>query len=221
MDNIKKLLNQQIEIEITGKTFFQGLLIDIGNDILVLYDGEKFYYIPLLHVHRIQLDNQTDQEINQPEELLLMQEDESISYRTVLQNAKGVFSEIYVTGDWSLHGYVTNVLSDYFVFYSPVYKTMLMSLHHLKWLTPYHKNITPYTLSKEALPVNPSSIPLRRFLEDELKRFEGKLVVFDIGENPLKIGLLKKIENKFIELVTANGETHYFTLNHIKSIHVP
>jgi hypothetical protein len=102
-----------------------------------------------------------------------------------------------------------------------VYKLLLIPLEHLKWLTPYKHSTTPYTLCNEKLPVNPSNFPLIRYFKEQLKKTEGNLVVFDTGSAPSKIGLLKKVEDNFIELANANGETVYLKLNHIKSVHFP
>ncbi|WP_028402983.1 hypothetical protein [Ectobacillus panaciterrae] len=219
--SITTLRGKQVDVEISGKNLFQGILIESGKGIIVLFDGERFVYIPFVHVHRINLSPTINDDISNPSEGSLAEDTESISYRTILNNAKGRFTEIYVTGDISLHGYITSVRSDYFAFYSPVYKTMLISLHHLKWLVPYNLKTIPYTLSNQKLPVIPSSIPLLRSLEEQLKKWEGELVVFDIGKMSTKIGLLKKISDGIIELAVASGESVYLKLSHIKCVHLP
>ncbi len=221
MNNIMTLLGKQIEVKISGEDFFEGLLIDFGQDILVLFNGRQFLYIPLLHVHSIKLSDKKNQIIDSPTEQSFTGEIESISYRKALINAKGMFIEIYATGNISFHGYILNILNDYLIFYSPVYKIIFIPLNHVKWLTPYNHNITPYTLDNKALPVKPSNISFSRTLEEQLKKLEGELVVFDGGKDPMKVGLLKEIENNLIELVIANGETVFLKQNHIKSVHLP
>ncbi|WP_129729918.1 DUF2642 domain-containing protein [Ectobacillus funiculus] len=219
--SITALCGKQVDVIISANAFFQGILIETGKDILVLFDGQRFVYIPLLHVHRVNLSPVINDELSNPTEISLAKDVEAISYRTILTNAKGLFTEIYVTGNISLHGYVMSVRSDYFAFYSPVYKTMLISLQHLKWLIPYNLKTPPYTLSTEKLPVIPAAAPLLRSFEEQVKKWEGELVVFDIGEDPAKIGLVKKVRDSIIELVIAGGETVYLKLSHIKSAHVP
>jgi hypothetical protein len=224
MTGIKNFLGKEVELEVSGKTYFSGILIDLGLDILVLFNGLQYLYIPLMHLHNIK-----EREIKVNEEVIdrptdkmpLLNEQESISYRKILTNAKGQFLEIFVTGNRSIHGYITSVLNDYIVFYSPVYKTIFISMQHLKWLIPYSSKLTPYTLSNKELPVVPSNIPLLRSLEEQLKKYEGHLLVFDLGDNPSKVGLVKGISNNIVELVTASGQTVYWKLIHLKTVHFP
>lgn len=221
MSDIRSLLGEQVYVKLSGEIAFEGILTDIGQDIIVVYNGLKYYYIPWLHVHRIHQNDNIRDRIENPIEPSIVEDIDSISYRKILTNAKGIFSEIYVTGNLTFHGYITNVLNDYIVFYSPVFKMMYISLSHLKWLTPYNHKVNPYTLKNENLPVSPSNVPLLRSFEAQIKREVGKLVIFDGGIDPMKIGLLNKIENNLIELAVANGETAYLRLNHIKSYHLP
>jgi hypothetical protein len=222
MNNLKSLVGKQVKLDISGKTTIQGLLVDLGLDIIVIYNGKEYLYIPHLHIQNIKLDLEPSTELEGTiPEIPLNDEEQMISYRKTLMNAKGRFVEIYVTGNKSIHGYITNILNDYFVFYSPVYKTMFISLNHLKWLTPYRTNITPYTLGNEVLPVKPTNISLQRSLEEQLKKMEGNLVVFDLGDHPMKIGLMKQVQNNIVELVTAIGESVYWKVIHLKTIHFP
>ena len=180
----------------SGKIFFQGKLIENVKDVLVLFDGQRYVYIPLTHVHRINQSSIINDDLDNPSETSLADDVASVSYRTILANAKGRFTEIFVTGNISLHGYIFQVRSDYFAFYSPVYKTMLISLQHLKWLIPYNLKNLPYSLKNEKLPVSPYNSPLLPSLQEQLKKWEGGLVVFDMGEDQMKIGLLKSVRNR-------------------------
>lgn len=221
LSGMKTFLGQEVEIEISGKTIFSGILIDIGLDILVIFDGKKFLYIPLMHLHNMKEKTEREIFFEPPSLKPIQMEADSISYRKTLNNAKGQFLEILVTGNRSIHGYITSVLNDYIAFYSPIYKTMFISMHHLKWLTPYQKQTTPYKLSNENLPVVPSSIPLARSYEDQLQKSVGKLVVFDMGDQPDKVGVVHAIANNIVQLITANGVPVYWKLTHLKTIHIP
>lgn len=221
MDQLKTLLGKQVRVEVSGGTIVQGVLVDVGADIVVVYTGKEYLYIPYLHIHHIKLHVDPANQITSPFPEIPLQEETNISYRKTLVNAKGRFVEIYVIGNKTIHGYITSVLNDYFVFYSPVYKTMFISLQHLKWLIPYQKSITPYTLGNDLLPVQPTTLALQRSLEEQLKKTEGQLVIFDIGDHPMKIGLLKQVQNNMVELVTANGESVYWKIHHLKIVHFP
>ncbi len=221
----KKLIGEEVKVEISGNTTFSGILIDIGLDVLVIYNGSRYLYIPLIHMHNIK-DKKgefaAEEATEKPHGTMPFQtENEVISYRKILLNAKGQFVEIFITGNKSLHGYITNVLNDYFVFYSPVFKTTFISMQHLKWLTPYTTDLTPYTLSTALLPVMPSTRPLSRTFEEQIKKFVGQLLVFDMGDHANKVGLLSDIADNFVELVNAEGHSAYWKISHLKTANTP
>jgi hypothetical protein len=222
MNELKNLLDKEVLVEITGKTYFTGILVDIGLDIMVIYNGQQFLYIPIMHMHNIKLNLEPEITSDVPGETPIQKSiDSGLSYRKILNNAKGRFLEIFVTGNRSIHGYITSVTNDYIAFYSPVYKTVLISMQHLKWFTPYSSQLTPYTLSNESLPVVPSMIPLARSFDEQLQKYKGKLVVFDLGDDPNKVGLLKEINNNIIHLINATGESIFWKQYHLKTVHLP
>lgn len=190
----------------------------MGSDLLVIFNGINFIYIPLIHVQSISADREEDVDYGQSDENPIDQAN-TLSLRSILSNAKGLFSELQVIGNQSIHGYVTHILNDYFVFYSPVYKTMFIPINHLKWLIPYNSSQTPYALENDMLPVNPSKISLSRTFELQLQKLVGNIVVFDLGANQERIGQLKGINRNFVELITAKGETVFSHIQHIKSVH--
>ncbi|WP_174523443.1 DUF2642 domain-containing protein [Neobacillus drentensis] len=212
-----------IEVEISGGVIHKGILTDAGLDIIVLYDGrtDSYLYIPFVHVQRIKetiLDEEYTSYTTPSEQPI---ETDVISFRKSLTIAKGLFVKVNVTGNKYIHGYITNIMNDYFVFHSPVYKTMFISMNHVKWLIPYPPNTIPYSLNKENLPLGPISAPLARSFDEQLKRLENQLVIIDGGENTEKIGLLQKIRNNKMILITAEGETVCRNLEHIKTIQLP
>jgi hypothetical protein len=210
------LINKQITLKVTGGSF-EGVLTDVGNDILVLYDGEKFYYIPLLHVNKIKHCDEENQNNTPPTKFLNDRSEKQISLRNMLINAIGIHTEIRVVGKKSLHGIITNVLSDYVVFYSPIYKYIYIPLSHLKWLTLIEQNLPPFNVQDSPAAIS----PLSRSFEEQLKKFEGKIVVFDMGEDKDKLGLLTKVDGTIIQLINADCNKLYLKLNHIKSIYIP
>jgi hypothetical protein len=224
MNVLYQFINKQVEVEISGNYHnFTGKLIDLGLDLLVLLHEQRFYYIPLVHVQNLKVSlqsNDVDEIANLPEKPIEYQTS-SLSYRKILNHAKGRFVEIYVAGNKSIHGYLTSIMNDYFLFYSPVYKAMFVSMNHLKWLIPYRPDLTPYSLSNQFLPVNPVNIALSRTFEEQCKKLVGNLVIFDLGDNPNKIGFLQKADNQIIELVNAKGDKVCWNLHHLKTVYIP
>ncbi|MEH7332554.1 DUF2642 domain-containing protein [Neobacillus drentensis] len=218
------LIGKNIEVEISGGNFHKGTLLDSGSDMIVLYDNKKhfFLYIPFIHVQRLKetmLNEEEENSYQTPSEKPI--EMDVISFRKALNFAKGLFVQVYVTGNKSIHGYLTSIMNDYFVFHSPVYKKMFISMNHVKWLIPYPPNTTPYSLSRENLQQMSKTTPLARSLDEQLKKFENQLVIIDGGEHTEKIGLLQKIRNNKIILITADGEKVFRNLEHIKTIQLP
>jgi len=217
------LIGKNIEVEISRDIFLRGTLLDSGLDIIVMYDDKDkhFLYVPFVHVQTLKETNLDDEgfEYHPPSERPI--ETEVISFRKVLMIAKGLFVQVYVTGNKSIHGYLTSIMNDYFVFHSPVYKTMFIAMKHVKWLIPYPPNATPYSLNNENLPLKPISIPLARSFDEQLKKFENQLVIIDGGENPDQIGLLQKVRNNKVALITAEREMVYRNIEHIKTIQLP
>ncbi|MGG1677040.1 DUF2642 domain-containing protein [Neobacillus sp. NRS-1170] len=218
------LIGKNIEVEISGGNFHKGTLLDSGLDMIVLYDNKNhsFLYIPFIHVQRLKetMLNEDEEDTYQPPSEKPIEMD-VISFRKALNFAKGLFVQVYITGNKSIHGYLTSIMNDYFVFHSPVYKKMFISMNHVKWLIPYPPNTTPYSLTSENLQQMSKATPLARSLNEQLKKFENQLVIIDGGEHTEKIGLLQKIRNNKITLITADGERVYRNLEHIKTIQLP
>ncbi len=50
MNELNKNIGENIYIKLIGEKRFKGVLIDVGNDIVVLYNGQDYVYISLYHV---------------------------------------------------------------------------------------------------------------------------------------------------------------------------
>ncbi|TCP59180.1 hypothetical protein EV586_101396 [Tumebacillus sp. BK434] len=222
MNRFRAYLGSQVQVEISGGKRLSGTLAEVGGDLLVLLIGDRYTYIPFVHVQKLKAcltcgEAYASTELARPVHV----EAASLSYRNLLMHVRGQFVEIYVSGKENVHGYLTSVMNNYFVFYSPVYKTIYISLEHLKWLIPYPPNLTPYSLAQSLLPVNPNPLPLARSFDEQCKKLVGQLVVFDFGDKEDKIGLLKQVEHSRIELINAGGESCHLNLQHLKAVHLP
>jgi hypothetical protein len=220
---LKDHVGNYIKLELSGNKPISGILIDIGSDLWVIYNGYDYLYIPAVHIQNWKFPKK--EEID---EIITLSDDQSpifnpneeISLRKTLTAAKGIFTEIFVTSKQAIHGYIISIMNNYFVFYSPIYKTMFISLNHLKWLIPYTNNQRPYGLSNANLPVNPSNITFARSFEVQIEKLIGTLIVFNIGENDHYMGKVMGIKNNFVELLTAKGDPVYLNLQHIKTVHM-
>jgi hypothetical protein len=223
MNNLHPLVGKPVEVEISGKMLpIKGNLIEFGSDILVVYNGADFFYIPSIHVQHIKLALKADFESTDLTGAPLQNQSDSIEYRKMLVNATGMFVELYVIGKHSIHGYLTSVMDDFLVFNSPIFHTVLISLNHIKYLIPYNSDAIPYLLKKEHFFLaSPFNSLVANMLDQQLKKLEGEIIVLDLGENPNKIGLLKSFEDQTLQLVTANGTTVYTHMGHVKTIHLP
>lgn len=221
MSELSSLIGQKIELVVSGRPQMDiGILVDVGDDILVYTARRRYFYVPLKHLHYARAavhDMMTmETEVENPIE---HRQGESISYRKTLLNARGSFIEIEVAGNYSLSGYITSIMNDYFVFYSSVFHTVYVSLDHLKAIIPYPADVTPYSAENVHLTVKPSPLTLSRVFEQQLKKLEGSMVILDLGGMPDKVGLLQSVEQGFLTLVTAAGELIVWNVNHIKSAH--
>lgn len=216
------LIGKKIEVELSGGIFHKGILLDSGLDIIVVYDNYSFLYIPFNHIQKLKETSfENDDFSNSPPSETPIETD-VISFRKALTVAKGMFVQIYVTGKKAIHGTLGSIMNDYIVFHSPVYKTMYIPLDHIKWLIPYSADKTPYSLEKDSPSLVPQlSSAIARSFTEQLKRMENQLVIIDGGEHSEKIGVLKKIRNNKISLISAEGECIYRNVEHIKTINLP
>ncbi|OAT79558.1 DUF2642 domain-containing protein [Bacillus sp. MKU004] len=214
-------IGKAVTVELTGKKEVSGYLIDVGSEVLIIFNGEDYIYVSSIHIRSLRVVSIDELDIAEPTTGPQLDQEDELALRKILTSAKGVFIEIYLTGNQSIHGYITSIMNNYFTFYSPVYKTMYISLHHLKWLTPYSGSHSPYALGKDKLPVNPGQLSLARTYEIQLGKLTGNLVVFNLGLQAESIGKIEKIENSIIQLITAKGSSVYLNLQHIQSVHQP
>lgn len=207
---------KMIEVELSSKKQISGKLIECGSDILVVVTGPSYVYLPQRHIHVIKRCEENEYEIIQSEPTPIKQTNDVLTLMAVLNNAKGIFVEVDISGIGEVFGYITNVMSDYFVFYSPALNQLFIPIHHLKSITPY-LNKTPYDL-----PLTSINFPVNQSLADsftkQVKQLQGELVQFDGGRSAHKMGVLNHVENDLAELIIGNGQNLYLNISHIKSV---
>ena len=219
---IQNLNKETVELEISGKKWLEGIIVDSGSDMIVLYNGYDYYYIPNNHIHEVKTNVYNENSIIMPTEtpdIVLNNSNDDLTLEKVLSHAVGIYCEIYVNGNQALHGYISNIMDDYFVFQSPIYKTIYIKIEHLKWLIPYSDNQSPYKLSDNDFPIQTFNETLSNTFEKQIETLKSKLVVFNQGEKANHIGRMNNIKGHIVELQTARENSIYLNLHHLKSMY--
>lgn len=219
---IQSLVQEVIRVEVSGKKIMNGTLIDVGSDMIVLFNEGDFVYISLDHVRNFGVDRDNENVVQAPTELPSIVAEESkedLSFEEVLTQAKGRLVEIYVTGNQSLHGTIIGIMKNYLVFQSPVYKTMYISLAHIKWLIPYPQSHKLYGLENDSVTTPPNNETFARTLEVQVEKFKNKIVVLNVGDPKSYIGKINNVEEQIVEFQSARTSSVYLNLQHIKTIH--
>ncbi|NYF24936.1 DUF2642 domain-containing protein [Sporosarcina sp. JAI121] len=219
---IQSLINEVVQIEVSGKKQLKGTVIDLGSDMIVLFNGIDFVYIPLVHIQNFAVDRDNEDDLKAPMEfpsIISDENNEDLTFGEVLLKAKGKYVEIYVTGGHTLHGCISSIMSDYLVFDSPIYKTMYIALSHLKWLIPYSQNEKPYGLDDRKTTIQSDQELLPNTFEVQVEKLASEIVVFNIDGNKSFIGKLNNIEGQIVEIQTARKNSIYVNLQHIKTLH--
>ncbi|MFJ7951395.1 DUF2642 domain-containing protein [Lysinibacillus sp. NPDC096418] len=219
---VQNLNKETVRLDISGKKVLKGIIVDSGIDMIVLYNGYDYYYIPNSHIHELKMDDYEEDSIVIPTkkpDIVLNNNKDDLTLEKVLTRAMGIYCEIYVTGNQALHGYISNIMDDYFVFQSPLYKTIYIKIEHLKWLIPYNDHQFPYKLSAAEFPVQPFNESLSKTFETQIDSLKGKLVIFNQGEKSNYIGRMNNVKGQIVELQTARTSPIFLNLLHLKTVY--
>ena len=92
---IQALVQEVVRFEITGKKMVSGTLIDVGSDMVVLFNGMDFMYIPLDHIRNFETDRENENNVQAPTELpsiVAVDNQDELSFEKVLELRKGDLS---------------------------------------------------------------------------------------------------------------------------------
>lgn len=224
--NVKNIFEQvkkeTVKVHLAGKIFVKGSIIELSEEILILYDGNDFMYISMEHIENVSVV-QDEEEIQQPTTFpstIKKEADSDYTLVQVLKQAKGMYTEVYVTNKHSLHGTITAVMDDYIVFYSPISKTIYIPFKHLKWIIPYSEHQRPYQLSDGELDGTAFNETYENLFALQVEKMKNKLVVFNLGEKSYFIGKLMNVHGKIIKLQTARRNATFINMQHIKTMHI-
>lgn len=226
MVKLKKLIQQSekefAKIEVSGGKFLRGSIIDFSTEIIVLFNGHDYLYIPVIHVKNLTFSNNDEDSVSKPTNPpgINSKSTETLTLKTILSRAQGMYVELYVTGKVPLQGYISNIMNDYIIFESPIYKTMYISLNHIKWLIPYISDQKPYGLTKEDFPIDQYSVELPQNLDNLVKKIKDELVIINLGEKSYQIGKLVDFSGNFVEILTTRSVPYYINIQHIQSLSI-
>lgn len=211
---MKRLKHQEVEVALSGAGMMKGWLADLGPDVMLLHADNHHVYIPLIHVESLKAAEGRSvggDGIERPEA-------DALTFRKTLYQAKGLYAELGISNHRPLHGYMASVMNDFCVFHSPIHKTVVLSLRHLKYWKPYNSGEVPYGLEPEQLPLIPPSHSFARSFEQQLNKMVGKLVVLDLGERADRIGVLRRLDHYLLEVIRADGKSVFVHLDQVKAI---
>lgn len=220
---IQGFVNEVIHLEIAGNQVISGRLIDVEPEVIVLFNGADFVYVALDHVQKFKGKQKDDTEIEIPDNFPIMVNEqviETTSLRETLLQAKDKFTEIYVCGSRSVHGVVTKVMKDYVVFESPVYKTMFLSLDHIKWLIPFKQDEEIFGEDTTSFLVKSANEQLQDTLKEQFESWTNRIVVVNTEGPKSQIGKVIAVEPRMIELQGVKNQSIYANLQHIKTVHL-
>jgi len=211
-----------VEIELSGKKFLKGILIDKSSEIVVLFDGSKFIYISVEHIQQLIFNGNNEDNLQAPldsQSVFVRKNNVDLTLAHILSQARSMYIEIYVVGNQSLHGTISTILNDYFVFHSPIYKTMLIPVQHLKWLIPHTQEQLPYGLAEADFLKQSTNQSFLPDFKNQIAKMKNELVVINLGEKSNHIGKINSLQERMIELQTANINPTLLNVQHIKTIH--
>jgi ferredoxin-fold anticodon binding domain-containing protein len=217
MNSLSSYTGKIIEVELSSKKNITGKLIEVGSNIIVLFNGNHFVYLPVQHILCLKKGQSAESDFLSNEVSPIFKDGNQLSFRKVLTNAVGIFVEILISGGHVVYGYIKDIQDDYIVCHSPAFNIMIIPIVHVKWLIPY-LNQTPYQINAEQQPV-PSEGSFAQTFKEQLKVCIGKMVIFDVGKDPQKVGLLTNVEDNLVELITGTGQILHFNIEHLKSLH--
>ncbi|AZN42683.1 hypothetical protein [Paenibacillus albus] len=219
MNELRSYINDKACIEVTGNRTVVGKLIDAGIDLLVMFDGQRYVYLPLSHVHSVKKTQKSEDDQYDVNAIPQVVQVEKITVAKVLKEATGLFVEIFVSGNKPDHGYLRSVKKDYLILHSPIYNTIYIALDHLKWLIPYPVNHVPFAKSDSKL--MPTAITTATTFDELLNTEVGNLVCIDFGSPSERIGVISDVNNGIINFVDVEGSNTLILSRHIKTIYVP
>lgn len=219
MISIKDFIGESVNLELLGKKELSGILIEYGKDVLVLFNQNEFCYVPLLHIREIRFLSKEEAgfPVKPDDASAVLPFEKKLALKEVLQAAKASFLEINITGSQPIYGCVTKMMDDYICLFSPVYKTIMIPVCHIKWLVPYSPKSKPFGFNYPKAGVSDFE-PTASVFEDQLAVLKGSFIKCNVeGSNSVSGKLIGK-EGSFLHLATVKEKLVHLNISHLKSV---
>ncbi|ASS68935.2 MULTISPECIES: hypothetical protein [unclassified Paenibacillus] len=215
--------NRFVTVILEGGGRLEGLLCEMGEDMLSMFilPSRRYGYIPLVQVKELSLSP-----VPAPEGSPIAEDhpyrtpSERMTYRKILLASKGSFSEIKLSSNRQLHGYLAGVMNDFLIFCAPMNGAVLVPLGSLRCLSPYPSGLAPYHLTPEQFPLRPLSLGLARSFSQQLAKLQGEFIVAGRGELPDLSGVLASIDGQLVTLTDASGSSVCLHFSAIEALHL-
>lgn len=214
MSILKNYLDKEIMFELSGCGKRDALLIEVGQEVIVLYDNNKYMYVPLTHIQSVQ---ETIKKSNFASSRASAEKTGKLTLDYVLQKAIGLYVEVRLDKSLLLQGTITQLCTDYFQFQSLIHGKLSIPYAHWKWISPLdgeHLSLLPPSTVSGMKTATP---PIQTF-EELLHAARGKYVTFDLGISPDKCGILSKVQSPVVELITTDSTKLVYPIEHIRSL---
>ncbi|WP_110926987.1 hypothetical protein [Bacillus massiliglaciei] len=200
-------VGKSVQVKTIGGLQEEGVLAAWGDDLLIIRQNELDHYIPVRQVVQLILGDGGK---------FVPEAERETSFRKLLMASKGKDIEILLEKDRPLKGYITSVMTNYFVLHSIDYKTVFVPMVHVQRI-----RFSVGNDCRRMTPWFPSSngISLSRTWEDQLKKMRGRKVALDLGADPLKRGRLKEAGQSMAVLLCDNGEEVSWNTRYITCFH--
>lgn len=219
--SMKGLGNEVFSFELSGKKIVTGTIIEACNEIIVLFTGRDYVYIPVAHIQNYKVNNNKEDEVNAPLIPPSIIPDEAtveLSLQNVIEQAKGMFVELGVTGSQTMYGWITHIMDDYIVFQSPLFGNTFISITHIKWLIPFSEHEQLYGLDNHDITVLTTTQTFEKRFVEQLKSLSNKFVVLDMGKSQHQLGRIKNVDDQIVEIQNARNHSIFFNISHIKIV---
>lgn len=216
---MQHLQKEIVAVKVSGGKALRGSVVDASNELIVLFAENQFVYLPFDHIHSLHIDRDNENNIQYPSEIptFISQANQELTLKNILTLAKGNHIEITVAKNEPLHGVITSIMDDYFIFESPIYRTMFVSNRHLKCLIPHLKQL-PYGMNESEFQhlTKVSHPSVQNTFASQIAALKNHLVILNLGKDFSHIGRIKNINNQMIALEDGKSNLIYFNLSHVQ-----